>query len=221
MPEEVVVDKIRDTAADDDGSGRVCHRVRVEVTMMTLSFESALSTTATFSSICRHLAVSWGAASVPYLIGVESVPEPLVTFVGATLIGVIGGLLEARSLEPRARAAATSPRKPAASASPVPPAVVPPPLSRTPQPQPQRQPQRQQQRQPQRQRQPKAIDLERYRRRSDAVELQCPHCGAFEVVARQLGADAIDAHCAVCATRWQQGRSLSFPDVSVRSWLHR
>lgn len=184
---------------------------------MTVSFDSAQWTSPAFSSICRHLAVSWGAASVPYLMGVTSVPEPLVTVVGATVVGVAGGIFEARSLEPRGRAAhsaTTSVRKPAAPVPPVPPAVVRPPLTRAPQPEPQLQPQ------PQPQPQPKSIDLDSYRRRSDVVEIQCPHCGAFEVIVNHLGAD-LDVHCQVCATRWQQGPSLPFPDVAVRSWLHR
>lgn len=174
---------------------------------MTLSFDSARRDSPTFSSICRHLAVSWGAASVPYLIGFRSVPEPVVTIFGATAIGVVGGMLEARSLEPRARVAqpATTGRRNLTVGTPsAPPAMGRTPLNATRPTQPKR----------------TTIDFDRYSRNTDAVELQCPRCGAFEVVAERLGAHDLDARCEVCATQWQQGPSLSFPDVAVRSWLH-
>jgi hypothetical protein len=161
--------------------------------------------------ICRHLAVAWGAASVPYLLGFESVPEPLVTFLIASLVGVAGGEMEARAnvrrTPPNTRSfAPISPNPPVPTSRP--------PTGGTPTPQPNGAPKSRTPRRP-------VLDFDRYERLgSDVAERQCPHCGAFAVKATRLDDGRLEGRCEVCETRWQLDGSRDRPDVSVRSWLH-
>jgi hypothetical protein len=163
-----------------------------------------------FTSTCRHLAVAWGAASVPYFIGVKSVPEPIVGFLLASVVGVAGGDLEAWAKVRRsqnARSATTILAKADVPILRAPLAVTePPPANRT------------------SKNRPKlaTVDFGRYERcSSETAEIQCPHCGAFAVKTVRLESGELDARCEVCAKRWQLDGSTDLPDVAVRSWLQR
>jgi predicted Zn finger-like uncharacterized protein len=199
----------RDQVSDTD-VGRLLHRQTDGGDDQMTGLRAVSAASLPFTSICRHLAVASGAASVPYFIGIESVPEPIVGFLIASVVGVAGGELEARAKmrrSPNDRSATTivaksqvpTPRAPLAVTEPAP-------AIRTPKNRPK----------------PATVDFGRYERcNSETAEIQCPHCGAFAVTTKRLDSGVLDVRCEVCATRWQLDGSLDLPDVAVRSWLHR
>jgi hypothetical protein len=137
-----------------------------------------------------YLGVAWAAAALPYLARVGHLPEPWLTMVVSTTVGVVGawaGTLAAAG----APAAMVAARRGGAVAAPSPVLEPGPPQM------------------------PRAsIDLTQYRG-VPAVEVQCPRCGGFAVAVKSNAR----ATCHTCRHVWVRDPSAP-PDVIVRSWLH-